>query len=199
MTTDARKRAEESVATRFTRTMNAATSPWGVACDLTAASAIAAVPAVLLVRQVMAGELATPLGITLIVLAVGPVGLAIGASISLRGAREGVVEWLASRPFPVDNMNSLLVGISDSFEVVFEGAPPSRDELQPLLDRVCDDTLCARVEPEQRRVEVKIGVPDDKRLPLRCYHQRYARFRRLIDEVLVPLGRERPIASVRVI
>jgi hypothetical protein len=192
-----RARAEESVAASFSRGMNAATHRWGVVCDLSAASALSAVPLVLLVRQAMGGALASPLTAAIGALAVAPIATSLGASLSMRAAREQVISWLAEKPFPIGNMNSLLVGISDQFSVVFAGAPLDRRDLQPALDRVSDDALWVGSSPERRTTDVKIGVPDG-RMPLRSTHLRYVRFRRLVDEVLVPLHERHPIEAVHI-
>ena len=205
MTTDAaRRRAEDSVATHFTRPMNAATSPYGVATDLSMASAFAAIPIVLLVREAVDGGLGSPASIALGLLVAVPVAGSLVIAAQLRGARGRVIDWLAAQPFPIDNVNSLLVGISDSFEVAFEpedaGTPMlAREALQKLVDRVSDDTLATGTFETERRAEIKIGVVESRRLPLRSAYLRYERFRRLVEEVLVPLHRSRPIRQLRVI
>lgn len=76
---------------------------------------------------------------------------------------------------------------------------PSRDELQKLLDAVSDDTLATFEDPEHHTHEVRIGVIDSKRLPLRSNHQRYVRFQRLVTEVLTPLHARHPIAYLRML
>ena len=195
------QRAEESVAVRFSRAMNAATSPWGVVTDFTVASALAAIPLVLIVRQIGGGETRSPLTYALGLLAALPVVLAIGVSIALRDARASVVAWLAAQPFPIDNVNALLVGLTDSFEITFArgAAFPTRERVQRLLDAISDDTLATEASEDERRVSVQIGVIESKRVPLRSTYQRWTRFQRLVTEVLVPLSRDVPISSVRLV
>jgi hypothetical protein len=196
------RRAEDSVAARFTREMNAAVSPYGLGSDLSLAAAFAALPLVMVVRQAGAGELLSPLTGVLVAVGVLPLAGSFGVSVALRGGRQEVIRWLADQPFPIENVNTLLAGISDSFEIGFAPGPGpivGRDDLQKLLDVVSDDTLATYEDPENRTHEVRIGVIDSKRLPLRSNHQRYARFQRIVAEVIVPLHRRYPIAQLRVI
>ena len=196
-----RAQAAESIATRFTRVMNATTSPRGWMCDLSLAAMVAAIPLVMIVRQAAGGDLNSSTSIVLAAIALVPVVVSIVVGLSLRNAREGVIDWLASVPFPVDNLNSILAGISDQIEVQFadDVAPPDRDDLQRKLEPVSEDTLAMSVNDEQRLAEIKLGVVDHRQVPLRSNHQRYVRLQRVIAEVLVPLHRERAIARVRVI
>ena len=199
MVDDPALRASESVAARFSRTMNAATSPYGVLADLTLTSMIAALPIVMVVRQAGAGELASPLTYGLLGVAVAPLLSSLVVSFGLRHARVGVVAWLAKQPFPIENVNSLLVGLTDGFDVVFEGTPPiSREALQKRLETISEDSLATLQVPEEHRLEATIGVIDSKRVPLRSTYQRWARFQRIVEEVLVPLHRQSPIAVVRI-
>jgi hypothetical protein len=195
-----RAQAGDLIATRFDRTMNACTSPRGVYCDLSLASVFSALPLVLLVRQAAGGDLRSGTTAVLVVIALAPVLVSLGVGFSLRGAREQVIDWIALHPFPLENLNSLLSGISDEFEIQFhpDAALPTREELQRLLDPISDDTLATEVNDETRSATVKIGVIDSKRIPLRTHHLRYARFQRIVDEVLLPLHRQRPITAVRV-
>ncbi|MCS6899931.1 MAG: hypothetical protein RMJ98_10495 [Myxococcales bacterium] len=201
--TDAQRRARagELIATHFDRTMKACTSPRGVYCDLSLAFVFSALPLVLLVRQAAGNDLHSGTTVVLVVLALAPLLLSLAISASLRGARDQVIDWIAAHPFPLENLNSLLLGISDEFEVSFQpGVPlPSREELQKLLNPISEDTIATEIHEETRTATVRIGVLDSKRLPLRTNHLRYVRFQRIVDEVLLPLHRERPIASVRLI
>jgi len=194
-----RARAAESVAERFTRSMDAATSRWGVLTDLSLAFAVSAVPLVLLVHQIGGGETRSATTMVLVGLAVLPVLGSLALSLSLRGAREQVIGWIASVPFPVENVNALLVGLTDTFEITFADAAsaPARMELQRRLDPISDDVLVT-TDPKDGVLEVKIGVIESKRLPLASAYARWARFRRIVDEVLVPLHRERAIDNLRV-
>lgn len=196
MSADARARADESVAAKFSRAMNAATSPYGYLTDYALASAMAALPIVLAVRQASSGALASPVTFALIGLAVLPIAVAITLSATLRGAREQVVAWLASLPFAVDNVNSLLVGLTDELEITLDGEAPDRRELQPLLDRISDDALVTI--SEGNRIVVKLGVVENKLLPLRSVHRRWVRFQRVVLEFVVPLSDRVKLSSVRV-
>ena len=194
-------RAEESLAARFSRGMNAATSPWGVVTDFTVASAFAAIPLVLIVRQIGGGEARSPLTYALAAIAALPLVAAVGVSIALRDARSSVVAWLAAQPFPIDNVNALLVGLTDTFEITFaeDGPFPARDRMQRLFDAVSEDTLATEASVEDRRVSVQIGVIESSRVPLHSTYKRWVRFQRLVTEVLVPLAREIRIVSVRLV
>lgn len=196
MRSDAKKRADESVATRFSRAMNAATSPYGFLTDYAVAAALAALPIVLVVRQASSGALGSPVTVVLVVVAVAPILIAVVLSATLRGAREQVVDWLAGLPFEVDNVNSLLVGLTDEVEITIEGEAPDRRELQPLLDKIHDDALVT--SSEGSTIVVKIGVVESKLLPLRSHHQRWVRFRRVVEEFMVPLSKRLKVVGVRV-
>lgn len=202
MQQDARQRASESVATNFSRAMNGATSPRGWLADPTLASAAAAVPIVLSVRQVLAGEATTPLTLTLYALSLAPIIASQVIAVSLRNAREEVVAWLAAQPFAIENMNGLLCGISDTFELTFadDGKPsPTREEVQSRVGSIAEMTLATDDKPEQRLVVVQIGVIDSKVFPIRTTFQRYEQLKRIVEQALVPLHRERPIAQLRVV
>lgn len=175
--------------------MNAATSPYGYLTDYALASALSALPIVLLVRQASGGALASPVTYALVAWAVLPVATAIVLSARLRGARDEVVAWLASLPFAVDNVNALLVGLTDELELTLEADAPDRRELQPLLDRISDDALVTVCEGS--RVVVKLGVVEDKLLPLRSCHARWVRFQRVVLEFVVPLSERTRLTGVR--
>ncbi len=185
--------------------MNAATSPYGYLTDIALASALSALPVVLLVRQASDGALRSPVTVALGLLALAPVAIALGLSATLRGAREQVVTWLASLPFAVDNVNALLVGLTDELEIAVDDAAPGyRDDgatadrraLQLDLDRISEDALVTRCE--DGRICVKLGVVESKWLPLRTCHARWVRFQRVITEFVVPLSRRVKITGVRV-
>lgn len=201
MSGDARAQASERIAARFTRVMNATTSPRGQLCDLSMAALLSALPLILIVRQAAGDDLRSATTAVLAALAALPIVVSLLAGLSLRNARETVIDWLAARPFPVENLNSILAGISDEFEIHFApGARlPAREELQKLLDPFGEDTLAMSVDEERRFALVKLGVFDTTRLPLRGNYQRYSRFQRLIEEVVTPLHQKAPVASVLVV
>ena len=210
--------ASERVARHFTRAMNASTSPLGVVTDIPVGAALAAVPLVIGARRAFmrGGADATALawlalgGLPRLALVV------VGAWLRLR-ARERVVRWLAAQPFPIDNLNGLLAGVGDSFEVTFAprgpAGAPDRAELQPRLDEVSDDALvlqwpdepadpdeAAAREPDEaaRTVVIGLGIIPSKHFPFRTGYLRYRRFQALIERVFVPLHGQRPLEGVRV-
>ena len=223
LSADAIAQASERVATRFSRLMNAAASPYGVLTDLYIASAVSAVPLVLFVRQALAQEWTSPITWGAAILSVAPAIVTLVVGVQLRGSRDLVVNWMAKKPFAIENMNALLNGLGDEFDVVFRPTlePIDRENIQPLLDQVSDDSLflsansddesdssieadnpAYRADEKQRvgwRVRMKIGVIDSSKFPLRSNYLRYERFCRIVDEVLVPLHAKSAIEYVRII
>lgn len=191
------QRADESVATRFTRIMNATTSPWGVLTDppLVALASGAGLMALLGALTLGAGG-----GVPRVLgaLALLPIAVAVALSLALRGARARVVGWLGRQPFPVENMNAVLNGMGETLEVGFSGALPALAELNAELDKVHPDSFVTETREETRTMEIRIGVVDSKRNPAGSNHQRYARVQALVEQVLVPLSARFPIAIVRV-
>jgi hypothetical protein len=198
-----RTRAEENVARKFTRVMNATPAPWGILSDVTFSAATASV--ILAVGLAIASRASNGAGVIVasLALAAVPVVVTFFASIMLRGSRAVVVDWLASLPFPVENINAVLAGVADTIEVYFEELPPgaslpTRGELQPLLEAVSDDALMLGDRPDERLVEIKIGVVDSKRNPLRTNHERWERLLKIVSSVLVPLSEKLPIERIHV-
>ena len=200
-----RERAAQGVVARFSRLMNASTSPRGMLSD----PALAGVPSAIFFVAYLAAksrEASPDVVRALGALALAPLVLVLAASLLLLGARERVLAWLARLPFPLENVNALLNGVGAELEVRFappaEGAspawPPSRDELNALLDAVSPDVFVTAIGDDERLVELRIGVLDSKVNPSRSNHLRYERVRAICDRVLVPLAASRPIASVRV-
>ena len=203
-----RERAEQAVATRFSRLMNASTSPLGVFSD----PALAGLPTACFLVVLLAAlsrdpepRTATVLG----ALSVAPLLVALLASLALRGARGRVLSWLAGLPFPLENVNALLNGVGTELEIHFEaesGAadspapswPPSREELNTAFDAVSPDVFVTTIHEDDRALDVRIGVVDSKLNPARSNHQRYARVRAICDQALTPMSATRRIASVRV-
>ena len=95
--------------------MNAATSRFGVLCDISltfvAVAALATIAAA--VYHLVPG---LPVWAAAIVLAL-PIGICVAAHIALRNARQDVVAWLRTLPFPIDNANAVLSGAGDLFEL----------------------------------------------------------------------------------
>lgn len=210
-TASARQRAEESIALRFTRVMNATTSPAGVLSD---PPVVAVVTAPLLLALLGALEADASQGV---VWALGalfalPLVVAIGTSIALMGARARVIEWLAGLPFPVENMNAVLNGLGENLEITFAESCPKAAELNQEVDKVSPECFVTRapdVTPpadekgkaapaDERVIEIKIGVVDSKRSPASSNHKRYERVRALVEVVLVPLHARHKVAEVRI-
>jgi hypothetical protein len=212
----ARQRAEESVATRFTRVMNATTSRFGVLTDppIVAFCTSPLLIALLAARQLEAGPTVIEALSALVAL---PLLLAVVVSLALLGARARVVGWLSGLPFPVENMNAVLNGLGEGLEITFVGACPSSSELNAELDKVSPDAFVTHapdVVPAggegaegkgaggegagPQVIEVRIGVVDSTRNPAATNHQRFERLRALVTSVLVPLHQRFQVASVRV-
>jgi hypothetical protein len=192
-----RASASQSVSERFSRGMKATTSRFGMLTD----PMLVAVPTavgVVVMFIVMRSD-ASPLLVRVVqALAALPVLVAVIVTVGLSGARGRVVDWLAKQPFPVENMNAVLNGVGEVLEVQLEGPIPTSVELNSQLDAVHPDAFVTSVDEERRSVEVRIGVIDSKRNPAASNHARYERIQLIVERVLVPLHREKPIVSVRV-
>ncbi len=194
-----RVQADESVATSFTRVMNATPSHWGVLSDLVLAAAVAGV--VLFAGLLAVGRMAQPEDAMAIVLALAmtPFAVAGGVSLALRfSSRKQVVAWLSGLPFEIVNLNAILAGVGDTLEVVFcESAHvPPRAELQPKLEEVSEDLLIVTERPTERFLAIRLGIIDSKRVPTRTNHARWVRLCLTMEKVLLPLHRERPIERI---
>jgi hypothetical protein len=195
---DARE-ADESVAEKFTRVMNATPSPLGAWSDFMLASVASAV--VVVVGLFAVRRSSDPSEVYVIfAIASLPLLASAGLSMALRGSRAFVVRWLGSLPFPVGNMNAILAGVSDTLEVVFApgSALPVRESLQPMLDQVSDDVLLVKTRPDERSIEIRLGIIDSKRIPLRTNHLRWKRLVEVVERVLVPLSERAAIEKVHV-
>jgi hypothetical protein len=197
-----RSRADESVAVRFTRVMNATPSPWGVWSDVTFGAIVSGIILVIGLAVVGGRDRSSSLLAAALAFACVPPIVSIVVSVGLRGSRRRVVAWLASLPFEVVNMNALLAGLGDTIEVIFRGGStplPARTELQPKLEAVSEDVLMIRERAEERLIEIKLGVVDSKRNPLRTNHERYRRLQAVTERVLVPLHGRLAIERVQVV
>ncbi len=200
MTNLTRERAEQSIAERFSRQMKATTSRYGVLMD---PPMVAFETGVLFVAMLAALQLGAPANVVkaLAALAALPTVIALGMTLAMGGARARVIDWLASVPFPVENMNAVLNGVGELLDVTFKSGGPTTAELNKELDRVHPDTFVTKVTPEEGTpeiIEIRIGVVDSKRNPAGTNHQRYERVRAIVDQVLVPLAQRFPIVEVRV-
>jgi hypothetical protein len=189
--------ANDLVAQRFSRLMNATTSPLGMVGD---PPVVAAATAVLLVAYLAArrSDAAPMLQQVLLVLALVPVGFAILVTFAILGARGKVVAWLAGLPFPLENMNAILNGLGEELEITFkEGvAVPETAALNPKLDAIHPDSFVT--DTREQTVVIRIGVVDNKRTPAASNYRRYRRVLDLVERVLVPMHAESAIESVRV-
>jgi hypothetical protein len=194
------KLADESVAEKFTRVMNATPSAIGLWSDVAAASALSAL--IIVVGFFAIRRSTEPVWLyAVLALAAAPLVASLLVATLLVGSRAKVVAWLGSLPFAIDNLNALLAGLGDTIEVEFEegSALPTRPMLQPKLDEVSDDVLLVRERPELRCVEIRLGVIDSKRTPLRTNHLRWIRFVAVVERTLVPLAKTAPIRRVLVV
>ena len=192
--------ANECVAEKFTRVMNATPSKLGPFSDLMAASILAGALVAVGFFAIRRSSDAAAL-YAVLALATVPLVASLILSASLAGSRAKVIAWLCSVPFPVDNLNALLAGLGDTIEIVFApGADlPSRATLQPRLETISEDVLLVKERPEERTLEVRLGVIDSKRLPLRTNHARWNRFIDVTEKVLVPLSQKTAIERVRIV
>lgn len=191
-------RADESVATKLTRVMKATTSPLGVLTDpplVCVAVAVVVVVSVILYNLQVIDAALIP-----VVLAVAalPIVVAVIATVMLAGARRQVVDWIASQPFAIDNVNGLLDGVAQNLVVRFADAPPERDALNTRIEAVHEDCFALEVKPDDPEVAVRIGVIESKINPAGANHRRYRRVIALVEQALVPLHDEHPIEGVRV-
>jgi hypothetical protein len=192
--------ANECVAEKFTRVMNATPSPRGPFSDFMAAAILAGAIVAGGFFAIRRSSDAAALYAVFVAAAV-PLVASLILSASLSGSRAKVVSWLCSVPFSVDNLNALLAGLGDTIEIVFApGAElPSRATLQPRLEAISEDVLLVKERPEERTLEVRLGVIDSKRLPLRTNHARWNRFIDVTEKVLVPLSQTTAIERVRIV
>lgn len=200
MTNLARERAEQSIAEHFSRQMKATTSRYGVLMDPPMVALETGVLFVIMLAALQLGVLVVIVKV-LAALAALPTLIAVGMTFAMSGARARVIDWLASVPFPVENMNAVLNGVGELLEVTFKNGGPTSAELNKELDRVHPDTFVTKVTPEEGTpeiIEIRIGVVDSKRNPAGTNHQRYERVRAIVDQVLVPLSQRSPITEVRV-
>jgi hypothetical protein len=200
MTSMERARAEESVAKGFSRAMNATPSPYGFLSDVVFASVVAA--GIAFVGLLVVSRLPRPATLIgpVFALAAVPVLVSVGVSIALRRtSRARVIDWIASLPFDVVNLNAVLAGFGDTVEVVFAGRAhlPTRDELAPKLDALHPEILLTDERPELSLVAIRLGVIDAKRFPMRTSHMRWVRLREVVEHVLLPMHGERPIERLQ--
>ena len=191
--------ASECVAEKFTRVMNATPSPLGPVSDLMLASVISGL---LIVAGFFGVRGTTGAPYLVIALAAMPLTASVVLyALFVRKSREKVVAWLCTIPCPIDNMNNILAGMGDTIEIVFTAGSelPNRASLQPSLDAISDDVLLVNARPEARAIEIRLGIIDSKRLPFHTNHQRWKRFVDVMEKVIVPLSKTKPIERMIVV
>ena len=181
----------------FTWSMNAATSRFGALCDLVFVFAAEGVAALLLALA-MRFELRALVWLMVGVSAAPLAGWLI-TSLVLRNARAQVVGWLASLPFPIENLNSILLGMGETFELYFESAMPTRDEVMGHLARVSDDVFVLECLDDQRMMLARFGVIGSKHNLQRQAYGRYARLREIVGGSLLALHRDYPMSRLRIV
>jgi hypothetical protein len=202
-----RARAEDGIAVRFSRVMNATPSPWGFVSDLVIAAAASSL--IVFAGFLVIARLDCPAAYVWTVFAVAAIPLVASFVVSLvlaKRSRPQVVAWLASLPFDVVNLNAVLAGAADTVEVVFaepvaNAAPvtlPTRAELTPKLDAIHPGLFLVDERPEIRMISIRIGIVDSKRNPYRTNHARWVRLCTLVSAVLIPMHRERHIERLQI-
>jgi hypothetical protein len=197
-----RTQADDSVAERFTRVMNATPSPWGICSDFVLAGLSAGTIAFggLLVGP----RLTRPETALAIVIGLTSVPFLISAVVSYglrQHSRSRVVDWLAKFPFEIVNLNAVLAGLGDTIDLTFrEGVPlPARSALQPKLEQVSDDLLITAERPDERVVQIRLGIIDSKHLAQRTNHARWVRLCATLDRVLLALHETNPIERLIIV
>lgn len=192
--------ASDCVAQKFTRVMNATPSSLGPLSDLGAASVLSGL---IVAVGFFATRRSADASLLYVVLALAALPLVANAflSIAMRRSRAKVVAWLCTVPFPVDNLNALLAGLGDTVEIIFApGAElPTRATLQPRLEAVSEDVLLVKERPDVRALEIRLGVIDAQRMPVRTNHQRWKRWVELMEKVIIPLHERSAIERVLII
>lgn len=197
-----RAQAEDSVAAQFTRVMNATPSPWGICSDFVLAGVLGGLIAfvgLLVGPRLLRPE--TALGIVIGLVAV-PFVISGAVSYALRErSRRLVVDWIGRFPFEIVNLNAVLAGLGDTVELTFcEGvALPARSFLQPKLEQISDDLLVTAERPEQRLIEIRLGVIDSKHLAQRTNHERWRRLCATMERVVLALHETNPIERVVIV
>lgn len=195
-----RERADQSVSTRFSRIMNATTSRYGVLTDPSVVAGLSAVGLIAFLGVLQVGASTTVVYVFAGLMA-APLAIALLTMIGLLGSRRRVVDWIASVPFPVENMNAVMNGLGEFLEVTFKEGGPTTPELNAELDKVHPDCFVMKATPEEgvpEVIELRIGVIDSKRNPASSNYKRYERVKVIVERALVPLSEKYPIVEVRV-
>ncbi len=186
---------DESLAEHFTLQMNAATSRLGVLSDIPIAFAVSAV---LVVSLVLVDNVLVPLGPAVIAAtAVAPLLVCAVAYVALRGARARVVAWIATVPFPIENVNAVLSGAGEFFVLEFREGMPDRDLVVQAIESVCPAGFVVEQDETRRSMSARFGIEDSRHNPFGTAHHRYACMRKLVSGPLCDLHKTHPIAMLR--
>lgn len=184
-----------TIADRFSPAMNAATSRYGVWCDVSVVFVLVAVLGVLLAGLYTAFP-SLPVVIAVVTLAI-PVAISAYWHVALRNARGRVLDWVTTIPFEMQNLNGLLCGAGEEFEICFKEALPSRETVMVKLSSASTDSFVLEIDEESRVVRGRLGVLTRKFNPYGEAYHRFSRLQVVCEKALVPLHREYPIACVR--
>ncbi|HNS97083.1 MAG TPA: hypothetical protein PLJ27_16360 [Polyangiaceae bacterium] len=187
----------DSLAQRFSPSMNAVTSPYGILCDLTFTFAVVAAVGIS-TAAVFHYFPAIPGWVAIIPLAI-PFLINAAAHLALCGARHRVVNWLMGVPFPVENVNAVLCGVGEQFDVTFEEAVPSRDALMQYLARASEDAYVLEIDESRRAMLARFGVVESKHNPHREAHRRFKRMQKVVSLALIPMHEEHRIERVLIV
>lgn len=184
----------DSIAKRFTPSMNAATSRFGVLCDF---SIVFVAVAALGLLTAGAFQLypALPSWAAVVPPAL-PIALSLIVHAVLHNSRKAVVQWLSRIPFPVENLNAVLSGAGEHFEVHFLGDMPSREGFMSHLERASEEAYVLDQDDEERTISARFGVIESKYNPYAEAHRRYQRMQAVVERSLIPLHDEHPIERV---
>lgn len=195
MSDDAVGPGDESLAEHFTPQMNAVTSRFGVVSDIPVAFAAMAV---LVLMLILTHRVVPALGLSVLgPVAAIPLVACVIAHFALRGARAHVVAWLSTLPFAVDNMNAVLAGSGEFFEIHFQAALPPRTEVMARFETVSADVFVLDVDEAEGKMSARFGVDDSKYNPIGAAHRRYRLVRAILGGPLAQLHADRPIKLVR--
>lgn len=189
--------ADESVAGRFTWSMNAATWRHGWFCDIIFAFVMSGMAALGLAVAVHAHVTWIAWGFG--AMTAFPLIGCLVANVMMRNARVHVVAWIASMPFPVENINALLLGMGEMFEIHFVSSIPARTEIMEDFAQVSDDVFVLETRDDERMMVCRFGVIASKHNPHRLAYGRYARLRQLAERSLGATHEKHPIARVRIV
>ena len=128
-----------------------------------------------------------------------PIVVNVAAHFALRGARVGVVDWLRTVPFPLENVNAVLSGFGEYFEIFMRDELPEREVVMSFLERSSSDVFVLEQDEERRVVSARFGVMVSKLNPYREAFLRYERMRQVIELALVPMHAVHPIERVLII